>query len=723
MDVVSIDGEQVALDRLRKGLRDRVASYRTLVLQITGEEEIPDWLADYPPLVDNLREDAPGYSFLGDPRFSNAHLPLLRRLVESEEWRIGMLDHSGRWVWNPSAMLRFLTLTGKATETVMPPKEFQCGKRSTELGDAKIRNTCARLRNLYILHQRMLFTSLYTKTSNLTGQDSFLPTQISENISRTLLHHLAVIRPVEVILSRVLWGDDVAALYDTYLYVSRGRRIDSKENSEILGAFFRETCGANIQLNRCRQLSATIAREFIDERFLTAHRRSDKGMGHSAGITKNHYSRDHDMFDFATSDELYEQRWVDTQYQAVLGFSNLPPPVALRLRGAPTEERLSEMITGTVKIAFQALASELKQSLAQALVGEMHKVVQTEVQAMLQVVAGASQSSTAAEPPTSMGPVQRLNTNLPVCVATAPSRDGRVHQSSSTTEVPDSDPPLGSHDRSGVRNRNRTPSMAPARHPVRWLPLQAALSPPVPDSDPPPSNSTAWPLQGRRQPSQPNNTSRLPSLQPPSPSPGLPSSSWTSSSSSPAPETYFQQVMGEVVPEPPIDSMYDKLLGGSRSSAIGEDFDWEMLDSEVLIAGTSSPMAPIPPTNRNQREDVREQVFEAFRKLYGPDARPKSQAQLELCEAVIQKSFNVIAVLPTGAGKSAAWLVPAVVLPRTITVVVVPFERLLSQHLRSAQNLGIYAIHWRAGLGSNVPKEVKILFMAVESFTSLAFVS
>ncbi|KAK2464541.1 hypothetical protein APHAL10511_003448 [Amanita phalloides] len=90
------------------------------------------------------------------------------------------------------------------------------------------------------------------------------------------------------------------------------------------------------------------------------------------------------MFNFTTSDELYEQCWVDTQYQAVLGFGNEPPPVALHLQGMPTEEHLSSTISNAVQSTFQALAGELTKSLLPMLVEEMWGLIWTEVKAILE---------------------------------------------------------------------------------------------------------------------------------------------------------------------------------------------------------------------------------------------------------------------------------------------------------------------------------------------------
>ncbi|KIL54330.1 hypothetical protein M378DRAFT_182579, partial [Amanita muscaria Koide BX008] len=708
MDIVSIDGEKVPLTLLREGIQNQLASLSKTILDITGEAAIPDWMSGDRHIVDRPREHAPGYTFLDDPSFLNAHHSLLRRLVEDPEWRIGVLDNSGHWMWNMSAALRFLTHSSKVVQTLMPVLQIICGKRGTELADAKIRNTCSRSRNLYVQLGRLLFTGCYTKTSNLAGRDSYLPTQLPLEISQPLIHYLAVIRPVECILSRVVWGDQVGAMYRSYLFASQGRLLGSKENSQYLGAFFRRSCNADIQLNRCRQLEATLGREFVDERFLIAHRRSDKGMGHSSGIGKNHYAVDHDMLEFTTSDELFEQCWVDTQYQAVLGLGNEPPPVALRLRGTPTEERLSETISGSVQTAFQALAGELKQSLVQALVQEMRGLIRTEVQEALTM---------GLSPPS-------------VPLRTRARYQDKQDHVPSTSLIPDSDPIqlLQEDDREAQTDPPVTAQVQHQTHSPYQTPQRTVQSSPVPDYEPPVPAQLSD--HDACQPSlQVSSSATAARISPPS---HRPSSSLGFSS------------MIRRHPNPVANSFYSTLLRQSNGSAMStaanvSDSESEALitessfvsampsspvrndsESEALIAESSFASAmPSSPVG-NKRKD-QETVLATFKSLYGKDARPKSPRQLELCEAVVSKSFNVIAVLPTGAGKSTAWLVPAVVLPAAITIVVVPFRELLTQHLEKAVKLGLKSMRWTADCQTNIPEDVSLLFMAVESINSQSF--
>ena len=125
----------------------------------------------------------------------------------------------------------------------------------------------------------------------------------------------------------------------------------------------------------------------------------------------------------------------------------------------------------------------------------------------------------------------------------------------------------------------------------------------------------------------------------------------------------------------------------------------------------------------NKEEAAAAAALSALRLLYGEEARPRSEAQLSLCVAAIRREKNIIAVLPTGSGKSAAWLVPALCDPGCMTLVVVPFKALLDQHLADAQGRGIRAEKWTAKLYNKFPEEVNLLFAACESIGSPAFKS
>jgi hypothetical protein len=76
--------------------------------------------------------------------------------------------------------------------------------------------------------------------------------------------------------------------------------LTSEDDSKYVGQFFRRACDADVQLNRYRQASKLLSREFIDDRFLSADRRSDISMGHSPEASRRHYGQDHDTLECMT---------------------------------------------------------------------------------------------------------------------------------------------------------------------------------------------------------------------------------------------------------------------------------------------------------------------------------------------------------------------------------------------------------------------------------------
>lgn len=154
-----------------------------------------------------------------------------------------------------------------------------------------------------------------------------------------------------------------------------------------------------------------------------------------------------------------------------------------------------------------------------------------------------------------------------------------------------------------------------------------------------------------------------------------------------------------------------------------DDLDPFTDDSYFPIPATLSSPARSPALFEKEKKSNTGKILEAFRAVYGPDAYPKSQAQLDLCEAVVAKEKNVVAILPTNAGKSAAWLIGGFVSPQFIIAVVAPFKKLLEQHLTKAQQaLGDKRVmRWTATTQHHIPKEVSLLFIALESMDSRSF--
>ncbi len=80
--------------------------------------------------------------------------------------------------------------------------------------------------------------------------------------------------------------------------------------------------------------------------------------------------------------------------------------------------------------------------------------------------------------------------------------------------------------------------------------------------------------------------------------------------------------------------------------------------------------------------------------LYGPSAKFSSGSQYEMVTGVLKGTDDIVAILPTGSGKSLAWLAAAIDNPSAPSVVVVPFKSLLTQHLNTARAHSISVMQW-----------------------------
>jgi superfamily II DNA helicase RecQ len=114
-------------------------------------------------------------------------------------------------------------------------------------------------------------------------------------------------------------------------------------------------------------------------------------------------------------------------------------------------------------------------------------------------------------------------------------------------------------------------------------------------------------------------------------------------------------------------------------------------------------------------------VREGLRLVFGDsNATEKSPEQLEYLVTCLEGIFDAVVVIPTGGGKSAAWLILSKLESRGISVVVCPFTLLLEDQVKSATEKGIIAAHYSA-TGPPLPEGVRIIFLQPETLRSRAF--
>lgn len=116
--------------------------------------------------------------------------------------------------------------------------------------------------------------------------------------------------------------------------------------------------------------------------------------------------------------------------------------------------------------------------------------------------------------------------------------------------------------------------------------------------------------------------------------------------------------------------------------------------------------------------DLSQGLVQLFPDTHNPQF--KSEVQREVVKLSYQRTDNFVAVMPTGSGKSLAWLLPAI-LDRQgdITFVIIPNRDLLLDQLAHTQAFKIPTCQWT--VAKQDIRDSKIVYLALESAASNAF--
>jgi hypothetical protein len=100
-----------------------------------------------------------------------------------------------------------------------------------------IANTDTALRSLYGVSGYLAIINLYSKTRHNTGSDKLLARFPAPEVMRLLLYYLALIRPLEITFAAELYGQQASTDYSTYLWMQRGKLMDSHACTDVLRYF------------------------------------------------------------------------------------------------------------------------------------------------------------------------------------------------------------------------------------------------------------------------------------------------------------------------------------------------------------------------------------------------------------------------------------------------------------------------------------------------------
>jgi len=103
-----------------------------------------------------------------------------------------------------------------------------------------------------------------------------------------------------------------------------------------------------------------------------------------------------------------------------------------------------------------------------------------------------------------------------------------------------------------------------------------------------------------------------------------------------------------------------------------------------------------------------------------PNPEFKSLQQRELVVKMLERNESIVAILPTGGGKSLAIMLPSWAEEGLSTIVIVPNKALLDNLYRASEEANIPSYKWTVA-HPTVPSGSRIIFLAIESVISNGF--
>ncbi|KAH6874264.1 P-loop containing nucleoside triphosphate hydrolase protein, partial [Thelonectria olida] len=133
-------------------------------------------------------------------------------------------------------------------------------------------------------------------------------------------------------------------------------------------------------------------------------------------------------------------------------------------------------------------------------------------------------------------------------------------------------------------------------------------------------------------------------------------------------------------------------------------------------------------TDQEVARDLDEAMADGLRTLLGPEATWRSDKQAESMRSImsLKTGQTAINVLPTGAGKSILFMLPAVMRETGTSIVVVPFVALMEDLVTRATAMGVDCIRFRSSLNAGregVPRAARLVVVSADIVSSAEFSS
>ncbi|OAF55127.1 hypothetical protein VC83_08395 [Pseudogymnoascus destructans] len=124
---------------------------------------------------------------------------------------------------------------------------------------------------------------------------------------------------------------------------------------------------------------------------------------------------------------------------------------------------------------------------------------------------------------------------------------------------------------------------------------------------------------------------------------------------------------------------------------------------------------------RESKHGVKAKALDGLRRIYGPQAQPRSEGQAAALQLVHQPPVTSIIVLPTSSGKSVLFFSVAAMAVDQTVIVVVPFTALVEDIVARGQAAGLHCKEWSYSNHYSSQELVQLLVVSADQAVSGQF--
>ena len=337
----AMHGKQLHLPTFRAGFKKLFDDVSSLVNEVLLHQDIPIQIPHN--LADDMANTTRGYSWLDNGTFTQKPYPMLEGYMNDLNQRLCWKGQDGKLHFNAAASSTLMKKTAVINRglSILNNVVNSLPARSTEFVDHKIRNSWRR-RSCYRDQDKLRWVNQYSKKSNGRKMDTFLPVLVADGLQDLQETYLIVIRPVEELIARELWGEEARVLYHEYMYVEMGQRVDPDMFSRHLRSYLDKYIGADLGVEELRQISVSVMREYVpaQSHYMVADNIvGDLIQDHNSNTSRGTYGGLEGSMPYLTTDAMFKYDDFCTRWHCITGFGKYPAPPPLRLvrsMGQPT---------------------------------------------------------------------------------------------------------------------------------------------------------------------------------------------------------------------------------------------------------------------------------------------------------------------------------------------------------------------------------------------------